>query len=161
MDENQKLTMMAMADHLQYNVTDEQFHMGLWMKAGEECGTVGCAIGHTAHMIHGLEMVKVIHEVPAGTFGFGPEFHGGAKAAALYGEEVVYGFPAVSLALGLSIEEANWLFAAGHYQAGLIELEGSRLIQGAPVRLSVYRVPRKSVYTRLRGFAKGDLECPL
>ena len=42
MNEQQKYYLLQVADMVEYELTDEQFDIGMWMN---ECGTVGCAIG--------------------------------------------------------------------------------------------------------------------
>lgn len=64
------VNLYKIADHLEKNVTDEQFNISVWRGIGNgrhtlsecsyiskhECGTVGCAIGH-AVFIEGLEPI--------------------------------------------------------------------------------------------------------
>ena len=134
MDENQRLTMMAMADHLQYNVTDPEFDMNVWSKP-TDCGTIGCAIGHTVHLIHGLEL-----RTPQGTYAVPGTF----PVAPRPGKKDLHSTRALAHALGLTHVEACWLFYPADEMPDMEQY-----------------VTREEVYTRLRGFAKGELECPL
>lgn len=47
--------LLKIADYLESDVKDENFYLGHWKK-DEECGTTACAIGHTCHLIPGLEL---------------------------------------------------------------------------------------------------------
>lgn len=42
------LALKAIADHIP-NIPDEQWHMGTWKKSAD-CGTIGCAIGHSINL---------------------------------------------------------------------------------------------------------------
>lgn len=93
MTENQKMALMAIADHLEHQVTDAQFRMNRWM---EPCGTVGCAIGHTIHLLPGLELVRRNTRQ-----GFMPRHLRTGRT----------GYRAIAEEFGLNLTEVGWLFS--------------------------------------------------
>lgn len=92
---------LKIADYLENNVAEDDFDMDFWKKEGPECGTAGCAIGHTYHLIPGMCMV--------------PARYATKKHYLMPMLDGLEEIEAVAHGLSINYRQAESLFLARHY----------------------------------------------